>query len=86
MNISTVATSEIMTREGKTLDRIPQWSEGAMVANVPLYTGETPALHFGAAITAVWVLIAAVGVSGTVGLLMYRRLLLRRPPARTQEL
>jgi apolipoprotein N-acyltransferase len=43
VNISTVGTSQIIAPDGRTIDSIPAYKPGAMVASVPLGTTTTPA-------------------------------------------
>lgn len=47
VNISTVGTSAIMTPEGVTLDRLPTYTEGYMIEDVPTANHLTPAVRFG---------------------------------------
>lgn len=61
VNISTVATSQIVSSDGTALATIPQWQPGVMVADVELKEGSTPALNNGAVITAFWLLAGGVG-------------------------
>jgi len=56
VNISTVGTSAIMDPSGKTLDRLPTFTEGYMIVDVPTATHTTPATRFGRSIE--------LGVSG----------------------
>ena len=60
VNISTVATSEIIAPDGAVLASIPQWEPGVMVADVPLVTGTTPAVEFGAVIAGAWIALGVV--------------------------
>lgn len=61
VNISTVATSEIIAPDGKVLASIPQWEPGVMVADVPLMTGVTPGVQFGTLIAGVWIGLGIIG-------------------------
>lgn len=61
INISTVATSEIVASDGTALASVPQWKPGVMVSDVELKEGSTPALLYGAVITAFWLLIGGIG-------------------------
>jgi apolipoprotein N-acyltransferase len=47
VNISTVGTSAIMDPTGAELDRLPTYTEGYMVVDVPLATYQTPATLIG---------------------------------------
>jgi apolipoprotein N-acyltransferase len=66
VNISTVGTSAVVAPDGGDLDRLVPHTAGAMVAEVPLVDGETPALRFGAAIAAGWFLLGGLGLAGGV--------------------
>ena len=55
VNISTVGTSAIVLPDGTEVDRLVPFTADAMVTEVPLHSGRTPALIYGAAITAVWI-------------------------------
>lgn len=61
VNISTVATSEIIAPDGEVLASIPQWEPGVMVADVPLMTGVTPGVRFGTLIAGMWIGLGAIG-------------------------
>lgn len=61
VNISTVGTSAVVAPNGTTLDALEPFTSDTLVAEVPLVTGETPALRFGSAITGAWM---AAGVAG----------------------
>ena len=50
VNISTVGTSAIMDPSGVSLDRIPTFTEGYMIVDVPTTTHTTPATRFGRSI------------------------------------
>lgn len=78
VNISTVGTSAIVAPDGSDLARLVPHTSGAMVAEVPLVEGLTPALRFGAWITGTWAALGLVGlaaglVSGLVALIRGRR-------------
>lgn len=60
VNISTVATSEMILPTGETVAEIKQWQPGWMSAELPLVSGETPALRYGAYIAGSWMIFAAV--------------------------
>lgn len=78
VNISTVGTSAIIAPDGHDLDSITPFTSGAIVAEVPLVTGSTPALRYGAAISAVWMLLGTGGITVSVGAAVIRGLQLRR--------
>jgi apolipoprotein N-acyltransferase len=74
VNISTVGTSAVILPTWVDVDRLVPFTADAMVAEVPLVTGETPALRLGAWITAGWIGIAvAGGLWGVVGGLLRRQ-------------
>ncbi|QIM16466.1 apolipoprotein N-acyltransferase [Leucobacter insecticola] len=74
VNISTVGTSAVVAPDGRDLDRLVPFTADAMVAEVPLVQGETPALRYGAAITWLWGVLGGAGaVAGGVVLLRSRR-------------
>lgn len=73
INISTVATSEIIAPNGETLARIPQWEAGVMESTVPLVSGVTPALQFGAIIAAFWIFVGLGGAAATLSLRLFGR-------------
>lgn len=54
VNISTVGTSAMVLPDGSEVDRLPTHVAGAMVADLPLVTGQTPALRFGAWLAGLW--------------------------------
>lgn len=62
VNISTVGTSAIVAPDGRDLARLEPFSADAMVADVPLMRGETPAIRFGAWICGVWIALGAAGL------------------------
>lgn len=62
VNISTVGTSAVVAPGGEDLDRLTPFTSDTMVAEVPLVSGETPALRFGTAIATLWVLLGGLGV------------------------
>ncbi len=47
VNISTVGTSQVIDPTGRTIDSLPAYEPGAMVTDVPLRTGLTPAVVLG---------------------------------------
>ncbi len=70
VNISTVGTSAMVAPDGRDLDRLVPFTADAMVAEVPLVEGMTPALRFGSLIAAAWMLAGAAGlVAGALGAL-----------------
>ncbi|MFT4213833.1 MAG: apolipoprotein N-acyltransferase [Microbacterium sp.] len=67
VNVSTVGTSQVIAPDGTELDALPADEAGAMVTDVALRTGLTPAVMAGPAITAVlgWgsaLALVAIGV------------------------
>ncbi|WP_454131816.1 apolipoprotein N-acyltransferase [Microbacterium lacticum] len=69
INLSTVGTSQVIAPDGASLDALPEGEPGAMVTDVPLRTGLTPAMVIGAPLQALlgWgsvLALAAVGVLG----------------------
>lgn len=72
-NISTVGTSAVVLPNGEELDRLTPFTADAMVAEVPLVTGQTPALRFGALIAGGWLVIAAAGLIISLFASMRRR-------------
>ena len=62
VNISTVGTSAVVAPNGQDLDALVAHTSGALVAQVPLVTGETPALRWGATIAGVWMLLGGAGL------------------------
>lgn len=80
VNISTVGTSAVVAPDGRDLDRLTPFAADALVAEVPLVNGQTPAMRFGAAIATLW---CALGALGT---LMGAAAVLRRPSTRPVKL
>ncbi|WP_292677050.1 MULTISPECIES: apolipoprotein N-acyltransferase [unclassified Microbacterium] len=72
VNLSTVGTSQVIAPDGSTLDTLPADEAGAMVTDVPLHTGLTPAMIAGPAVqtTLGWGSVLALAV---IGLLTRRR-------------
>jgi len=72
VNLSTVGTSQVIAPDGSTLDTLPADEAGAMVTDVPLHTGLTPAMIAGPAVqtTLGWGSVLALAV---IGLLARRR-------------
>ncbi len=74
VNISTVGTSAVIAPDGTELSRLTPFTADAMVAEVPLVAGETPALRFGAILTAAWLLLGIGGtLLGVMGAVIWRR-------------
>lgn len=71
VNISTVGTSQVIAPNGAELDALPAYEAGALVTDVPLRTGLTPAVIAGPAVQLVlgWGSVAALAL---VGLLQRR--------------
>ncbi|WP_244303380.1 nitrilase-related carbon-nitrogen hydrolase [Leucobacter coleopterorum] len=72
VNISTVGTSAIVAPDGTDLAQLTPFTADAMVAELPLVSGETPALRFGAVFAALWVLCGAAGTGVGVAVLLRR--------------
>jgi len=62
VNISTVGTSAIVAADGSDLAWLTPFTADAMIAEVELVTGETPALRYGAALAAAWMLLGILGL------------------------
>ena len=60
VHISTVGDSAIYTPEGRKLASLDHWTEGTMVADVPVRTGLTPAMEHGAVIRGIIAALAGV--------------------------
>ena len=74
VNISTVGTSAIVAPDGSDLAGIPVYTADAMIAEVPLVTGKTPALVIGGPLTAAWLLAGIGGLAaGIAGFVLARR-------------
>ncbi len=80
VNLSTVGTSQVIAPDGTTIDALPADEPGAMVTDVPLRTGLTPAVVAGEAIqsTLGWGSIVALAA---IGLLARRRARTPKTPA-----
>ncbi|ANP74844.1 Acyltransferase (plasmid) [Cryobacterium arcticum] len=63
VNVSTVGTSAVIAPDGSTIDRLPAFTPGSMVADVPLSTTITPAALLGAGIE---LTLSALGLAGLV--------------------
>lgn len=66
VNISTVGTSAVVAPDGRDLAALEPFTAGAMVAEVPLVTGRTPALVAGSAIAALWMVLGGLGLAAGV--------------------
>ena len=82
VHISTVGQSAIFSPEGRQIDFVGHWEQGALVADVPLRTGITPAVAAGP-----WVAIGlgAVGAVGWIAALTGDRRALARPTPRRRR-
>lgn len=83
VHISTVGHSAIYSPEGRQIDFVGHWEEGALVADVPLRTAITPAVAAGP-----WIAVA-ISALGLVGLVLAltgpRRALAARPARRPRK-
>lgn len=61
VNISTVGTSAVVMPDGRDHARLDTFTADAMVTDVPLVRGETPALRLGAFFAGIWITIAVGG-------------------------
>ncbi|MFG6502061.1 apolipoprotein N-acyltransferase [Microbacterium sp. P05] len=68
VNISTVGTSQVIAPDGSVIDELPADVAGAMLTEVPLRTGITPAVVIGSGVQAVlgWGSAAAIALLGVV--------------------
>lgn len=66
VNISTVGTSAIVAPDGTKLDALTPFTRDALVASVPLVSGQTPALALGALVSALWMVAGGAGLAGAV--------------------
>ncbi|WP_221584476.1 apolipoprotein N-acyltransferase [Microbacterium sp. G2-8] len=66
VNISTVGTSQVIAPDGETLQQIPADEPGAMIADVELRDGTTPAIAMGEQLRAflLWIPILGLAVAG----------------------
>ncbi|MBC9935427.1 MULTISPECIES: apolipoprotein N-acyltransferase [unclassified Leucobacter] len=62
VNISTVGISEMIGPDGRAIDAIEPYTAGVMVADIPTFSGETPAILWGASAAALWLSLGAAGV------------------------
>lgn len=68
VNISTVGTSAIILPDGSFADEITPFTADYVYAEVPLVTGQTPALRFGSVIAGAWIALGLLGAAaGVVG-------------------
>ncbi|MDR2294281.1 MAG: apolipoprotein N-acyltransferase [Microbacterium sp.] len=74
VNISTVGTSQVISPDGSTLDHLPAAEAGAMITDVPLRTGTTPAVLLGSTIQLVLFIgsLVALGASGVAAMIRRR--------------
>ncbi|MBT2500026.1 apolipoprotein N-acyltransferase [Agromyces sp. ISL-38] len=72
VNISTVGTSQVIDPTGRTIDSLPAYEEGAMVTEVELREGLTPAVAIGGGIPFL-VIIGALGGLIAAAVLAKRR-------------
>ncbi len=68
VNISTVGTSQVIDPTGRTIDSLPAYEPGAMVTDVELREGLTPAVVLGGAVP-VTIVLGAVGGLIAAGIL-----------------
>lgn len=61
VNISTVGTSAVVMPDGSDRASLEPFTADAMVTDVPLVRGETPALRLGAFLAGIWITIAVGG-------------------------
>lgn len=74
VNLSTVGTSQVIAPDGSLIDGLEAGEAGAMLTDVPLRTGVTPAVVVGPAVQAVlgWGSLAALVAAGVVARLRAR--------------
>jgi apolipoprotein N-acyltransferase len=82
VNISTVGSSAIITPDGRTIDRIPTWTPGAMVQTVPLSDTVTPAMALGRGFE--W-LVSGLGLAGLILILVLVPAGIRRTSVRAAQ-
>ncbi|WP_433677472.1 apolipoprotein N-acyltransferase [Microbacterium gorillae] len=73
VNISTVGTSQVISPTGATIDELPAGEAGAMITDVPLRTGLTPAVLFGSTIQLVLFVGSLLGLVAAGVAAMIRR-------------
>lgn len=66
VHVSTVGDSAIFTPEGRRLTGLDHWTEGSMVADVPVRTGLTPAMQHGDVIKGIIAALAGVVLLASV--------------------
>lgn len=66
VNISTVGTSAVVASDGSTLAALEPHTSGAMVVEVPLYDGLTPAMSWGRYLSALWSALGFMGAATSV--------------------
>ncbi|WP_448810025.1 apolipoprotein N-acyltransferase [Agromyces bauzanensis] len=71
VNISTVGTSQVIDPTGRTTDSLPAYEPGAMVTDVELREGSTPAVVLGSAVPFL-IVFAALGGLLAVGIIARR--------------
>lgn len=82
VHVSTVGHSAIFTPEGRRVSFVDHWEQGAVMADVPLRSGITPAVAAGP-----WIAIglSAVGVAGWLAALASRHRAIAPAPARPRR-
>ncbi|MFV0433587.1 MAG: apolipoprotein N-acyltransferase [Leucobacter sp.] len=73
VNISTVGTSAVIGQGGEELAALEPHTADAMVATVPLVTGQTPAMILGSTVAAIWGLLGIAGLAVGCATLLKRR-------------
>lgn len=74
VNISTVGTSRVVAPDGTDIAALEPFTAGAMVADVPLVSGATPAIAYGALISGAWMWIGVASIiAGAFGCVAARR-------------
>ncbi|GAB4096148.1 apolipoprotein N-acyltransferase [Brachybacterium horti] len=82
VHVATVGESAIFSPEGRRLSSVGHWEQGALLAEVPLRTGITPAVAAGPWIG---IGISAIGLIGLLGALGTRRRALPTPRRRDRD-
>lgn len=77
VNISTVGTSAVVLPDGQEISSLTPFTSDAMVAEVPLVQGSTPALRYGALVTAVWMVLGGLGLAAGAAATVRRRFVAR---------
>lgn len=78
VSASTVGTTAIISPDGSIIDRLPTFTAGALVADVPLSRTITPAVRFGSSIEAVIVWSSLLAAAALFGIVIRRRVDARR--------